>query len=193
MGAPRCGNAARRLHPRGGRKARGWQLYADLSRCGRVTRASVGHRSAIFSAPRLRKSVSHETPRWGEMDSNFRSPVRRTAFSRLPVRITRPSCYADERSRPIFLFGTESEPPPNSQQKFLANWWFTGDDGDRMKQSTSFPVISFGTAAVTYKSKNSPLGDLIGGNSGSDFTFLSVRGVYPAATMTVTFKSSGDK
>ena len=32
------------------------------------------------------------------MDSNFRSPVRRTAFSRLPVRITRPSCYADERS-----------------------------------------------------------------------------------------------
>jgi hypothetical protein len=35
---------------------------------------------------------------WREMDSNFRSPVRRTAFSRLPVRITRPSCYADERS-----------------------------------------------------------------------------------------------
>jgi hypothetical protein len=63
-----------------------------------------------------------------------------------------------------------------------------------MKQSTSFPVISFGTAAVTlYTSKNSPLGDLIGGNSDSDFTFLSVRGVYPAATMTVTFKSSGDK
>jgi hypothetical protein len=93
-----------------------------------------------------------------------------------------------------FLFGTESEPPPNSQQKFLANWWFTGDDGGRMKQSTSFPVISFGTAAVTlYTSKNSPLGDLIGGNSDSDFTFLSVRGVYPAATMTVTFKSSGDK
>jgi microsomal dipeptidase-like Zn-dependent dipeptidase len=37
MGAPRCGNAARRLHPRGGRKDRGWQLYADLSRCGRLT------------------------------------------------------------------------------------------------------------------------------------------------------------
>src|SRR6202047_1325451 len=41
---------------------------------------------------------SHATLRWREMDSNFRSPVRRTAFSRLPVRITRPSCYADERS-----------------------------------------------------------------------------------------------
>jgi hypothetical protein len=32
------------------------------------------------------------------LDSNFRSPVRKTAFSRLPVRITRPSCYAAERS-----------------------------------------------------------------------------------------------
>jgi hypothetical protein len=101
---------------------------------------------------------------------------------------------AGEELPAYFLFGTETEPPPNSQQKFLANWWFTGDDGRRMKQSTSFPVISFGTAAVTlYTSKNSPLGDLIGGNSDSDFTFLSVRGVYPAATMTVTFKSSGDK
>ena len=45
-----------------------------------------------------RKSGSHTTLCWREMDSNFRSPVRRTAFSRLPVRITRPSCYADERS-----------------------------------------------------------------------------------------------
>lgn len=24
-----------------------------------------------------------------------------------------------------FLFGTENEPPPKSQQSFLANWWFT--------------------------------------------------------------------
>ena len=46
-----------------------------------------------------------------------------------------------------FLFRTENEPPPNSQQSFLANWWFTGHGG-KMKQSTSFPVISFGTAAV---------------------------------------------
>src|SRR3984893_16923745 len=46
----------------------------------------------------MSSSGSHLTPRWREMDSNFRSPVRRTAFSRLPVRITRPSCYADERS-----------------------------------------------------------------------------------------------
>ena len=45
-----------------------------------------------------------------------------------------------------FLFGTENEPPPNSQQSFLANWRFTGYGG-KMKQPISFPVISFGTAA----------------------------------------------
>jgi hypothetical protein len=36
-----------------------------------------------------------------------------------------------------FLFGTETAPPPNSRQSFLANWWFTGPEG-RMKQSTLF-------------------------------------------------------
>ena len=79
---------------------------------------------------------------------------------------------------------------PNSQQSFLANWWFTGHGG-KMKQSTSFPVISFGTAAVTlYTSNTSLLGNLIGGNTTSNFSFLSVRGVYPTATMTVSFKGS---
>ena len=37
MGAPRCGNAARRLHPRGGGKDRRRQLSANLSRGGRLT------------------------------------------------------------------------------------------------------------------------------------------------------------
>ncbi len=92
-----------------------------------------------------------------------------------------------------FLFGAETDPLPNSQQSFLANWWFTGNGG-KMKQSTVFPVISFGTAAVTlYTSNTSLLGNLIGGNTASNFSILSVRGVYPAATMTVTFKASGDK
>jgi hypothetical protein len=92
-----------------------------------------------------------------------------------------------------FLFGTENEPPPNSQQSFLANWWFTVHGG-KMKQSTSFPVISFGTAAVTlYTSNTSLLGNLIGGNTASNFSFLSVRGVYPTATMTVSFNRSGNK
>ena len=98
---------------------------------------------------------------------------------------------AGEELPAYFLFGTETDPPPNSQQSFLANWWFTGDAG-KIKQSTSFPVISFGTAAITlYTSKNSPLGDLIGGNTDSDFSILSVRGVYPAATMNVTLSRAG--
>jgi len=85
-----------------------------------------------------------------------------------------------------FLFGTETEPPPNSAQSFLANWWFTSPYG-RMKQSTLFPVISFGTAAVSlYTSNVSLLGNLIGGNTDGNFSILSVRGVYPVATMTVT-------
>ena len=50
---------------------------------------------------------------------------------------------------------------------------------------------SFGTAAVTlYTSNTSLLGNLIGGNTASNFSFLSVRGVYPTATMTVSFKGS---
>jgi hypothetical protein len=62
-----------------------------------------------------------------------------------------------------------------------------------MKQSTSFPVILFGTAAVTlYTSNTSLLGNLIGGNYGLEFFHPQRRGVYPAATMTVTFKASGD-
>ena len=56
-----------------------------------------------------------------------------------------------------------------------------------MKQSTLFPVISFGTATVSlYTSNISLLGNLIGGNTDGNFSILSVRGVYPVATMTVT-------
>ena len=91
-----------------------------------------------------------------------------------------------EELSPYFFFGTETEPPPNSGQTFLANWWFTGPEG-RMKQSTLFPIISFGTAAVfLYKSNVSLLGKLIGGNADGDFSILSVRGVYSAVTMTVS-------
>lgn len=93
---------------------------------------------------------------------------------------------AGEELPAYFLFGTGTEPPPNSQESFLANWWFTGTEG-RMKQSTLFPVISFGTAAVSlYTSNVSLLGQLIGGNTDANFSILSVRGVYPAATMTVS-------
>jgi hypothetical protein len=95
-----------------------------------------------------------------------------------------------QRWRPHLVFGTENEPPPHSQQNFLANWWFTGNAG-KVKQSTSLPVISFGTADVMLTSRNSLLGNLIGGNIDSNFPILSVRGVYPAATMTVTISRAG--
>jgi hypothetical protein len=63
-----------------------------------------------------------------------------------------------------------------------------------MKQSPSFPVISFGTAAVTlYTSNTSLLGKLMCDNTDSNFSFLSVRGVYPAATMTVSFAGSAGR
>jgi hypothetical protein len=99
---------------------------------------------------------------------------------------------AGEELLSYFLFGTETKPPPNSQQRFLANWWFTGPLG-QMKQSTLLPVISFGTAAVSLYTNNiSLLGNLIGGNTDSNFSILSVRGVYPAATMTVSVTRSGN-
>jgi hypothetical protein len=87
-----------------------------------------------------------------------------------------------------FFYGTEQEPAPKTQQLFIANWWF----GPRavIKQSTTFPQISFGSANMTfYTSRTSELGKLIGGNADSDFSFLSVRGEYASADMTVT--SSG--
>src|ERR1700730_13234862 len=52
---------------------------------------------------------------------------------------------AGEEVPAYFLFGTETDPPPNSQQSFLANWWFSGYGG-KMKQSTSFSVLSFAVA-----------------------------------------------
>lgn len=88
-----------------------------------------------------------------------------------------------------FLFGTGSEPPPNSQQTFLANWRFTGPFA-QIKQSTLLPVIAFGTAAVSlYTSNVSSLGKLIGANTNGNFSILSVRGVYPHAIMTVSLRS----
>jgi hypothetical protein len=94
---------------------------------------------------------------------------------------------AGEELPSYFLFGAAAEPPPNSQQSFLANWWFTGPEG-RMKQSTLFPAIEFGTATVSlFTSHVSLLGKLIGCNTDGNFSILNVRGVYPAATMTVSF------
>jgi hypothetical protein len=85
-----------------------------------------------------------------------------------------------------FLYGPETEPPPNAQQLFIANWWY--GTGDRVvRQQTAFPAISFGASHVTlYTSAFSALGQLIGGNAYTNFSILALRGVYPSAEMTVT-------
>jgi len=84
-----------------------------------------------------------------------------------------------------FLYGPETEPPPNSAEPFIANWWY----GSRsvVKEATTLPAISFGTSGVTfYTSNNSVLGALIGGNAYSAFTLLSLHGEYDTGTMVVT-------
>jgi len=84
-----------------------------------------------------------------------------------------------------FLYGPETEPPPNSAQLFIANWWF-GEQGV-VKEATTLPAISFGTSGVTfYTSKSSILGSLIGGNAYSAFTTLSLHGEYDTGTMVVS-------
>jgi hypothetical protein len=85
---------------------------------------------------------------------------------------------------PYFLYGPETEPPPNSAQQFIANWWYGPNAA--IRQQTTFPAISFGTSSVAlYTSKASPLGQLIGGNVYSSFMLLALRGVYSTAKMVV--------
>jgi len=84
-----------------------------------------------------------------------------------------------------FLYGPETEPPPNSAQLFIANWWF--GNHQLVKEATTLPAISFGTSGVTfYTSKSSALGALIGGNAYSAFTTLSLHGKYDTGTMIVS-------
>jgi hypothetical protein len=84
-----------------------------------------------------------------------------------------------------FLYGPETEPPPNSAQLFIANWWF--GPHAVVKEATTLPAISFGTSGVVfYTSKFSILGALIGGNAYSAFTALSLHGEYESGTMLVT-------
>jgi hypothetical protein len=89
-----------------------------------------------------------------------------------------------------FLYGPETEPPPNAAQLFIANWWF--GNHQVVKEATTLPAISFGTSGVTfYTSKSSVLGALIGGNAYSAFTTLSLHGEYDTGTMIVSV--SGDR
>ena len=91
---------------------------------------------------------------------------------------------------PYFLYGAEKNPPPDSAQQFIANWWYGADAA--IRQQTTFPAISFGTSSVAlYTSKASPLGRLIGGNVYSSFTLLALRGVYSLARMVVAPSGGG--
>jgi hypothetical protein len=84
-----------------------------------------------------------------------------------------------------FISGTETDPTaPGSD--FKANWWFAADK-ETIKQASDFPDIAFGTANIAlHTDRTSMLGQLIGGNTDSDFHILPLRGVYPAAHMDVT-------
>jgi hypothetical protein len=86
-----------------------------------------------------------------------------------------------------FLYGPETDPAPNTQCVFIANWWRGTGDRARVRQQTTFPAISFGVSNVTlYTSTVSALGELIGGNAYGNFSMLAVRGVYATAEMIVT-------
>jgi len=84
-----------------------------------------------------------------------------------------------------FLTGTETDPSGGGSD-FKANWWYQGFAGV-IKQASDFPNIAFGPANVSlHTSREGVLGKLIGGNTDTDFHFLPVRGVYPAAHIDVT-------
>lgn len=86
-----------------------------------------------------------------------------------------------------FFYGQETEPPPNTQHLFTANWWHGTGDPTRVRQQTTFPAISFGTSHVTlYTSAFSALGQLIAGNAYGNFSILASRGVYASAEMIVS-------
>jgi hypothetical protein len=86
---------------------------------------------------------------------------------------------------PYFLTGTAS-PPPGPPAPVVANWWFTGQSA-RVKISTSIPGIAYGPSMkVLYSGKATNLGQIIGGNSDSNFSLLDARGVFASGILTVT-------
>lgn len=71
---------------------------------------------------------------------------------------------------------------------FSANWWYQGKFG-AIKQSTNFPLISFGAANFELQTTSaSELGQLIGGNTDSNFPWYNVRGEFAQADMQVTLE-----
>jgi hypothetical protein len=84
-----------------------------------------------------------------------------------------------------FITGTEAD-PTGPAFDFKANWWYAADKG-LVKQASDFPNIAFGTANISFHTdRTSVLGQLIGGNTDTDFHYLPVRGKYATAHMVVT-------
>lgn len=83
------------------------------------------------------------------------------------------------------IYGTETDPTA-PYGDFTANWWAVTPQG-LLKEAGNYPNISFGTANNTvFTDKNSKLGQLIGGNTDSNFSFLPLRGIIPTAQIVVT-------
>lgn len=86
---------------------------------------------------------------------------------------------------PYTIYGAETDPTA-PYGDFTANWWAVTPRGI-VKEAGNYPNISFGTANNTlFTDKNSELGQLIGGNTDSNFSFLPLRGIIPTAQIVVT-------
>jgi hypothetical protein len=83
------------------------------------------------------------------------------------------------------IYGAETDPTA-PYGDFTANWWAVTQRGI-VKEAGNYPNISFGTANNTlFTDKNSELGQLIGGNTDSNFNLLPLRGIIPTAQIVVT-------
>jgi len=87
-----------------------------------------------------------------------------------------------------FVSGSASEPPPGSGAPVTANWWFQTRRGN-LKMATTIPAINYGAASFAlHTSKQSSLGQIIGGNTDGNFIFFNARGVFSTGTMKVSSK-----
>jgi len=146
----------------------------------------------------------------GSGDINNYSLVYVTDYPSLAVKFRRmglPVLYSSEIAAEepatipgavyISIFGTGLIPysingivndPQGPEIPFVANWWYEGKFG-AIKQSTNFSLISFGAANLVLQTTSaSELGQLIGGNSDSNFPWYNVRGIFSNAIMDVTLK-----
>lgn len=88
---------------------------------------------------------------------------------------------------PYSISGTVNE-PLGPAFPFSANWWYQGKYGT-IKQATNFPLISFGSANLVLQTTSaSELGQLIGGNTDTNFPWYNVRGTFAQADLQVTLE-----